>query len=502
MVKCRMQNLAILQFLLLSTLWNLKAETTRGLGWPTSSSNVKLLGFFPRQTDEESKNDMWILHCRSMFKAAILLSLQYNITLQGQYLTYEEILTDNDIMVTINHTCHKVSTSNTVGFVGPVYSSEARYVASFAYRLGILDVSYAATSPGLSNIDTGAFYRVISSDENTALGIKILFQQYKWKSSIIVYENDEYGYNGMQSLSQKFAEAHIKTFETIKFDINQQNFQIDYKKTLFDSLSRIVVVWANEKSTIAILHKALEDELIGDDFVWILTTKVSLGHFNERQQQKLIGILTIQPVQADFVDATMNTTLLNEAYEIWKSYDADTFPGDTNVSSYALFTFDATWSLILALKQLCSMELSCLEFMNVSDCYNRRFLNSKQYYNVMKTMTFLGVSGEVEFSNRTPDRVSNAYYIINNIQSLSTTQNTIDYIPVLQWNVDSTKWRHYKDKSADILWPNQSKSIPIDHRLIRGEEIFIYEKFFISQQIPLVIFMCFVCRSTITNCYY
>lgn len=491
MIKCKMQNLAILQFLLLSRLCTIKAETTVGLGWPTSSSSVKLLGFFPQQTDERSGSDVWSLQCRSMFKAAILLSSQYNITLQGQYLTYEEILTDDDIMVTINHTCHKVSTSNIVGFVGPAYSSEARYVASFAYRLGILDVSYSATSPDLSNIDTGAFYRVISSDENTALGIKILFQQYKWKSCIIVYENEEYGYNGMQLLSKKFSEAHIKTFETIKFDMNQQNFQIDFKKTLLNSLTRIVIVWANEKSTAAILNKAFEDELIGDDFLWILTTTVSLEYFQESQQKKLIGILIIQPVQADYVDATMNKTLLNEAYDLWRSYDADTFPGEANVSSYALFTFDATWSLILALKQLCSVELSCLEFIDVSDCYNRRFLNSKQYYHIMETMAFLGVSGKVQFSNRTPDRVGNVYYIIKNIRSSKETQNTIDYIPVLNWTVDSTEWKRYTNQSPDILWPNQCKSVPIDHRLIRGEEMF-----FISRH------MSFICRSTIANCYY
>ena len=73
-------------------------------------------------------------------------------------------------------------------------------------------------------------------------------------------------------------------------------------------------------------------------------------------------------------DAPMNTTLLNAAYDIWKQYESDTFPGYTNVSSYALFTFDATWSLILALQQLCSMELSCLDYTNTSNCYYRQFL--------------------------------------------------------------------------------------------------------------------------------
>ncbi|CAF1565261.1 unnamed protein product, partial [Adineta steineri] len=452
-----MQNSRSFKLLLFfSILWKLKAEST----WPTTSSAVKLLGIFPRQ----SGNNVLIIHSRSMFRAAILLSQQYNITFQGQHLTYEEILTDNDIMVTFNHTCQKVSTSNIAGFVGPAYSNEARYVASFAYRLGILDVSYSTTSPDLSTIDTGAFYRVSPSDEKTVLGIKILFQQYKWKSCIIVYQNDEFGYNGMHLLSQKLSEMHIKTFETIKFDINQQNFQIDFKKILLHSLSRIVIVWANEILTTTILNKAVNDNLIDQDFLWILTRAVALESFNSRQQQKLIGILTIQPVQEDFI----NTTLLNDAYNIWKFYESDTFPGDTNVSIYALYTFDATWSLILSLQQLCSMEVSCLEFINVSDCYNRRFLNSKEYYNIMKAMTFLGVSGQVEFANGTPDRIGNVHYVIKNIQPV---MNDIDFIPVLQWDGNSTKWMPYRNQSSNIIWPDRTKTIPNDHKLIQGQEL-------------------------------
>ncbi|CAF4071098.1 unnamed protein product [Adineta steineri] len=452
-----MQNSRSFKLLLFfSILWKLKAEST----WPTTSSAVKLLGIFPRQ----SGNNVLIIHSRSMFRAAILLSQQYNITFQGQHLTYEEILTDNDIMVTFNHTCQKVSTSNIAGFVGPAYSNEARYVASFAYRLGILDVSYSTTSPDLSTIDTGAFYRVSPSDEKTVLGIKILFQQYKWKSCIIVYQNDEFGYNGMHLLSQKLSEMHIKTFETIKFDINQQNFQIVFKKILLHSLSRIVIVWANEILTTTILNKAVNDNLIDQDFLWILTRAVALESFNSRQQQKLIGILTIQPVQDDFI----NTTLLNDAYNIWKFYESDTFPGDTNVSIYALYTFDTTWSLILSLQQLCSMEVSCLEFTNVSDCYNRRFLNSKEYYNIMKAMTFLGVSGQVEFANGTPDRIGNVNYVIKNIQPV---MNDIDFIPVLQWDGNSTKWMPYRNQSSNIIWPDRTKNIPNDHKLIQGQEL-------------------------------
>ena len=464
-----MHYLGHLQLLLFSILWQSRAGTTEAPSWPVSSSTVNLLGIFPRQTEETSKNDMWIFHCRAMFRAAILLAQQYNMTFQDEYLGYEEIATDDDVIVTVDQTCKKVSESNVVGFVGPAYSSEARYLASLAQRLRIISVSYSASSPELSTIDTGGFYRVVPSDESTVSGIVLLFQRFKWKSSIIIHQNDEYGYSGTQLSKQQFSEMNIRTMDVIKFDMKEQSFQIDLKKSLLNSLSRVVVVWANEKSTVAILKKALEDNLLGSGFVWILTTTVSMDYFDQKQKQQLIGILTIEPVKGDFVDQSINTTLLNEAYRLWQYYQPDTFPGDANVSSYALFTFDATWSLILSLQKLCSVQPSCLQMLNASNCYYRQFVHWEQYYTVMRTTSFLGVSGEVQFSNTTSDRIGHLNYLIKNIQPSSTQPSTIDYLPVLKWDSRSTKWSFYRNESDEIIWPNLSKTPPVDHKLIRGK---------------------------------
>ncbi|CAF3907163.1 unnamed protein product, partial [Rotaria sp. Silwood1] len=441
------------------------------LHWPVRSSMVKLIGFFPSQADKHSKTNMWSIHCRSMFKSAVILSQQYNITFQGQYLDYEEIITEDDALITLDHACQKVSTSNIVGFVGPAYSNEVRILTLFAFRLGILSISYSATSPGLSTIDNGAFYHIIPSDENIVIGIAVLFQQYTWKSCIIIYQNDDYGYSGMKLLSQKFSELNIKISEKIKFDIHQQNFEIDFKKTLLDNFSRIVIVWATATSTKTILNMSIQEKLIGPSFVWLLSTTVALDDFDLRQKQELIGILTVESVEADSVDVPRNITLLKKAYEIWKYYESETFPGETNVNSNAMFAFDATWSLILALQQLCSMPLSCLEFKNVSNYYNRQFLNSKQYYNIMRAMTFLGVSGEVKFSNRTTDRVDNTYYMINNLQPLSEELNDIGYLPVLTWHVGANEWTYNNNKSDSILWPSRLRNRPSGYKLIQGQEL-------------------------------
>ena len=423
------------------------------------SDDVKILGFFPHP----SASVRWINQSRSMFRIAFRLCEQLNLTFNGKSLIGEEILTDDEIILTFNSTCDQVSNSNVIGFVGPAYSNEVRYLSSFAYRLGIPVVSYSATSPDLSTIDNRSFYRISPSDENLVLAFKVLFEQTKWKSCLIIYENDEFGYNGMQLLSQQLTQIKIQIFQMIKFDRYQRTFQIDFEKSLRSSLSRIVIVWANEISTIEILQKALESNFLGEDFVWILTTRIPIEYFNSTEQDKLIGLLTIESFQSN-----SNQILLNELYQLWKTYEIESCPSTIDeISIYALYTFDATWSLILSLKQLCSNQSSCFEFVNVSHCSHRQFNHSKQYYEIIRRLSFSGVSGQIEFNSTTPNRATETNYLMKNIQRT----NGIDYVSVLQWNSNQTQWINLKNQSNTIFWTKHSTRIPRDHKSIRGQQL-------------------------------
>ena len=476
--------------MLLFTLCNGETRATVGFSWPVSLSSTKLLGIFPHQASNRTLSDVWIVHCISMFRAAILLSQQYNITFQGEQLGYDEITTDQDLVLTVDRTCNAMSSSNIVGLVGPAYSREARFLSYIARRVGIISVSYAATSPDLSAIGNGAFYRVVPSDENTAVGIALLFQRYEWKSSIIIYQNDEYGTDGMQSLKEKFSEIGINTRETIRLEMNKNDSQTNWSKILRNSVSRIVILWADASLTTTLLTRAMDENLLGPDFVWILITSISLDYFSRRQKQQLIGILNIEPVRADGVDQPINTSLLNEAYRVWKQFQPETFPDDNNVNIYALFTFDATWAFILTLQKLCSTHSSCLEISNASNCYYRQFANSASYYETMRFISFLGVSGEVKFSNSTTDRGGRLHYLIKSIQPIDDPEDRIDYTPVLKWDTDGSQWTLYKNQSDVIIWPSQTTNIPADYRLIRGNQVFSSPQIRVSLKSTNRLFAC------------
>ncbi|CAF4920381.1 unnamed protein product, partial [Rotaria sp. Silwood2] len=133
------------------------------------------------------------------------------------------------------------------------------------------------------------------------------------------------------------------------------SIQGDLNSTLITSSTRIVILWAESYYASLILQYALNYDVLGPKFTWILSSNVPLNSFNQSFSQNLIGILTVEPTVGDVVNEPINTTLLNAAYNIWQQYEPESFPGPTKVNYFALFAFDATWSLIQSLQRLCSI---------------------------------------------------------------------------------------------------------------------------------------------------
>ncbi|CAF5120945.1 unnamed protein product, partial [Rotaria sp. Silwood1] len=400
------------------------------------------------------------VHSRAMFKAAVLLSQQYNITIEGQFIGWQTVQTGASPIAAVSGVCQALSTSDIFGIVGPSLSLEVPIIAEFAKEVGIPAVSYAATNPDFSNRNMyPAFYRVVPSDSAAAIAIVKLFIRFNWTSCIIIYQNDQFGTGGANVIKDEFHKNDLIVATMVVFDIETRSIRGNLSTSLIGSSSRIVVLWATSTHTPLILQNALDSNVLGPKFTWILSSSVRLNSFDKKFSQQLIGMLSVEPTIASAAGASINTTLLNAACNIWQQYENKTFPGLTNINNYALFAFDTTWLLIQAIEQLCSTTTnnssSCTSFVDSSYCFHRRFRNSTSLFNIINNMRFLGVSGSVQFNVSTTDRIGGAYYISQNAQPSS---NGVAFVPVLTYTVDNG-WQSYAEANV-FIWPGNSLITP------------------------------------------
>ncbi|CAF1189131.1 unnamed protein product, partial [Rotaria sordida] len=436
--------------------------------WPSSnSSDVYLLGIF-YYTPNVSNSGESAIHARAMFKSAIMLSNQYNITVDGKLIGWREELTSGNVIDALSGTCLSVSQSNIIGIVGPALSRETLLISPLCEKLGLPVISYSATDPDLSDITTYPnFYRTVPSDNTAASALVKLFYRFNWTSCLIIYQNDAFGSGGARAINDVFNASGIRVVQMIVYDIAKTSIRGNLKTYLKNSLTRIVILWAESIYTSLILKDALDSNLVGPHFTWIISSMISFNYFDKKYDQNLIGMLLIESVVGSVVNAPYNIELLNAAYNIWQKYDNETYPGSTNVDYYALFAFDATWALIKSLEELCSSKInnssSCLSFDQTSFCFDFHFNQYDLLLSILARTNFLGVSGSMRFSKNTTDRINGSYYSLKNVQS---SANDLNFVFVLEY-AGSENWRIPVTESI-IKWPGNSLTPPADGAILRG----------------------------------
>ncbi|CAM2714606.1 unnamed protein product [Rotaria socialis] len=85
---------------------------------------------------------------------------------------------------------------------------------------------------------------------------------------------------------------------------------------------------------------------------------------------------------------------------------------------------------------------------NASFCFDRYFLKSKKLFDKINNITFLDVSGRIQFDTNVTDRIDGSYYFAQNSQLLLDT--TI-FVSALNYS-DNYGWQEYSGSNV-IVWP-------------------------------------------------
>ena len=388
-----------------------------------------------------------------MFKAAVSLARSFNISIDGQSIGWRVAQTDDEVVTALGRACSTLSTTALAGIVTSGLSREAHFISRLARRIGVPVVAYAAS-------DHPNSYHTNPSGKSAALAIVKLFQRHNWTSGILIYQNDEFGSSGATVLTEAFELNGLVIRDSVVFDMTKR---ANLFNRLMNSTTKVVVLWADPIFTSTIVREAANNNLLGPRFIWILRGSISFNNFTVPMLQASIGMLSVEPVSADVVGAPFNASLLDAAYEMWKRYESESFPGEKNVTHHALFAFDATWLLIQSLHRMCPPTIDnpsqpCPPFRNSSSCFDHeQSMNSTSLLEKISMSKFLGVSGPIEYHPNGTDRVEGIHYVVRNAQS---SPEGIEFVKVLKYSAPG-EWEAFH-LGHNVLWPGVSYTVPTD----------------------------------------
>ncbi|KAI6672085.1 hypothetical protein NL676_006970 [Syzygium grande] len=345
--------------------------------------------------------------------------------------------------------------------LGPQQSRQADFIANMGKTSQVPIISFTATSPLLSHLETPYFIRMAQVDTSQLEAIAAIVNAIGWHEVVPIYERSHYGSGIISGLAD--AMQGIGTRIPYQCGISPSATDDQILKELYNLMTmqtRVFIVHMLPNLAYRLFLKAKEAGMMSKGYAWIVTDGIAslLGSMDTdviNSMQGVIGVKTYIP----------QTKELDQFSKRWEQRFHEEYPGIDHVqlNTYGLGAYDSISALAMAAEKanIVNSQFSIpairdnmtdLETVGVSEA------GPKLLQSVLNTK-FTGLSGEVYF--KYGQMPISAFQIVNLVGDDTTpigpwTENGITE-QLLASNENSIREKNYLKK---IVWPGKSRIIP------------------------------------------
>ncbi|KAG7010729.1 Glutamate receptor 3.7, partial [Cucurbita argyrosperma subsp. argyrosperma] len=314
----------------------------------------------------------------------------------------------------------QVLEKDVVAIVGPQSSVVAHMVLQIANHLQVPLISYAATDPTLSALQFPFFLRTTQSDAYQMTAMAELIDFYEWKEVIIIFVDDDYGRNGMSTLTDELDKKMFKVSYKLplpsQLNLSEITDMLNKSKLLGP---RVYVVHVNPDPRLSIFKIAHQLDMMTSDYVWLATdwlssTLDSILPVHQTSLNILQGVVVLRQYTPE---SSQKTTLWSR---LRKMLPEDSRNSSMNV--HALSAYDTIHVVARAIDKFLNggRSISFSLKNKFHDLNTSRmpwgklkiFDDGALLLSILLQANFTGLSGRIEF-NSDRNIVSRGYEVIN-----------------------------------------------------------------------------------------
>ncbi|XP_006845552.2 glutamate receptor 2.8 [Amborella trichopoda] len=352
--------------------------------------------------------------------------------------------------------------------IGPQSSAEAKFTVDLANISHVPLLSFSATSPSLSSVDTRYFVRAALNDSAQAKPIAALFKAYGWRQAVAIYEDTEYGAGFIPYLNDALLEvgSHLQHRTVLPASASNELINGELYK-LMTMQTRIFIVHTTSPLASRLFLQVQQLGMMSKEYAWIITDGLSafLDSTDPSVIASMQGVLGVKV----YIEKTKR---LADFTTRWKLFYRGEYPNEIEIPDLNVFglrAYDATWALALAVEKsgtravrfphpivgkVNSTDLSTLGISPVGS----RLLNA-----VLDT-DFTGLTGNIRFVNG--ELQVSTFQIINIIGQGIREIGFWSPIYGLSSNLNQEILNKKNGYSADVadlkpvIWPGESTVVP------------------------------------------
>uniref|UniRef100_A0A1D1Y7C4 Glutamate receptor n=1 Tax=Anthurium amnicola TaxID=1678845 RepID=A0A1D1Y7C4_9ARAE len=350
--------------------------------------------------------------------------------------------------------------------IGPQTSVQAVFISQLGNQTRVPIISFSATSPSLSSVNTPYFVRTASNDPSQANVISSLVKAFGWREVVLIYEDSNFGAGVVPYLIDALQAVDARVPYRSVMSISASNDQIQkelYK--LMTMQTRVFLVHMSPSMGARVFLKAKEVGMMNRGYAWIVTDSITgeLDGFDSTvldSMQGLLGVRHYVPPSSELDDFTVR----------WERRFRQANPDDRKVelNIYGLWAYDTVWALALATEHVGIMAPDqFVKPQNVNASTDLESLGVSQIgpmlLEAISKQEFVGLSGKFRLVD---GQLQSSVFQIVNVVGARGGREVGFWTPSHGLSRRLTSITYKDSPSASItdlgaiIWPGDSTSVP------------------------------------------
>ncbi|KAF8084042.1 hypothetical protein N665_0736s0003 [Sinapis alba] len=346
--------------------------------------------------------------------------------------------------------------------IGPRTSMQAEFVIRLADESQVPAITFSATSPLLTSINSPYFVRATVDDSSQVKAVAAIVKSFGWRNVITINEDNEFGEGIVPYLADALQD--VQACVVYRSLIPQKAHDVQILKELYKLMTmptRVFVVHMSPNLGFRFFQKARELGMMEEGYVWLLTDGImnlmrSKHGSSLENMQGVLGVRSHIPESKELKDFTLR----------WKKKFEKENPlmgDDKELNVFAIWAYDSITALAMAVERTRTKNFW---YDNASSSPNNwtdlGTLGISHYgpslQKALSDVKFKGLAGEFKFINM--QRESSLFEIINII---GDEEKMIGYWTLSSGLVNAKSNKTTlspMDRFGPVKWPGMSNVIP------------------------------------------
>uniref|UniRef100_A0ACD5XS20 Uncharacterized protein n=1 Tax=Avena sativa TaxID=4498 RepID=A0ACD5XS20_AVESA len=273
-----------------------------------------------------------------------------NSTARVQILHHDS---GGDVVAAASAALQLITVQGARAILGPQSSVESTFVADLATRAEVPVVSFSATSPSVSPTTARFFSRAALSDAAQAGAIAALATYFGWRRVVPIYQDDDYGAAFVPFLVDALTSARATVPYRCALQAAASSDAVAAAMYRMESeQTRAFVLHTRAELAERVFDAAAEAGMMGEGYAWVITDGLTGLHGFVKPPQGVIGL-------AAYV---RDTPRMREVKKRWAHRYMREHPdaerAHAEMGCYAVWAYDAAWTVASAAERLSSSDLS------------------------------------------------------------------------------------------------------------------------------------------------